>query len=65
MSVLKEKMPGMLTAETGYKMLYFSKLILLAMNYCPTSTFSGSVHLIKATDSYQVRIYFCRNFQIL
>ena len=54
MSVLRETIPGMLSADTDYLMLYSSKLMLLAEQYSPKSIFPGSVHLIKADDSYQV-----------
>lgn len=57
MSVLKEVVPGLLSDDTAYKMLYSSKLMLLAEQYSPKSVFPGSVHLIKAVDSYQVLEY--------
>ena len=55
MSVLREVIPGLISDDTDYKMLYSSKLMLLAEQYTPHSIFPGSVHLIKAVDSYQVR----------
>ena len=54
MSVLREVIPGLISDDTDYKMLYSSKLMLLAEQYTPNNVFPGSVHLIKAVDSYQV-----------
>ena len=53
-SHLRETKPRLVTEDTEHKMVTFSKLMLLAEQYSPNSTYSGNVHLVKAANSFQV-----------
>lgn len=46
----------MISDDTEYKMLSFTKLMLIAEQYSPKQPYDGPVHLIKAIKSFQVKL---------